>query len=83
MECSHYMKNWDAPHVPLRTKSSKAVLNIINKNFDTLAFCRRWLDRIGETRCAPLATSCIYAPLATGHRLHGGPLGWVSVATAS
>jgi len=28
---------------------AKHLLNVINKNFGTLAFCRRFLDRIGET----------------------------------
>ncbi|CAD5225583.1 unnamed protein product [Bursaphelenchus xylophilus] len=52
MECSHYMKNFDLAdtHVPLRLARSKALLNTINKNFGTLAFCRRWLDRLGETK---------------------------------
>jgi len=50
MECSHYMKNFDVGHVPLRLLKSKQLLNTINKNFGTLAFCRRWLDRIGESR---------------------------------
>jgi methionyl aminopeptidase len=45
MECSHYMKNFDAPHVPLRMQSSKKLLGHINKTFGTLAFCRRWLER--------------------------------------
>ena len=45
LECSHYMKRFDAPHVPLRLQSSKKLLNHINKTFGTLAFCRRWLDR--------------------------------------
>lgn len=45
MECSHYMKRFDAPHVPLRMQSSKKLLGHINKTFGTLAFCRRWLDR--------------------------------------
>jgi methionyl aminopeptidase len=45
MECSHYMKNFDAPHVPLRMQSSKRLLGHINKTFGTLAFCRRWLER--------------------------------------
>ena len=44
-ECSHYMKNFDAPHIPLRMKKSKALLSHINKTFGTLAFCRRWLER--------------------------------------
>ncbi|TFK21484.1 peptidase M24A, methionine aminopeptidase [Coprinopsis marcescibilis] len=47
-ECSHYAKRVDAPHVPLRLTSAKSLLNTINKNFGTLAFCRRYLDRIGE-----------------------------------
>ncbi|KAK2715638.1 methionine aminopeptidase 2-like [Artemia franciscana] len=50
MECSHYMKNFSAGHVPLRLATSKQLLNVINKNFDTLAFCRRWLDRLGQTK---------------------------------
>merc|ERR1711963_761813 len=50
MECSHYMKNFDVGHVPLRLQKSKTLLNTINKNFGTLAFCRRWLDRLGESR---------------------------------
>lgn len=45
MECSHYMKNFHAPHVPLRMQSSKKLLGHINKTFGTLAFCRRWLER--------------------------------------
>jgi methionyl aminopeptidase len=45
LECSHYMKNFNAPHVPLRTDSAKKLLAHINKTFKTLAFCRRWLER--------------------------------------
>ena len=33
-----------------RLAKSKQLLNVINKNFGTLAFCRRWLDRLGETK---------------------------------
>ncbi|MEQ2194228.1 Methionine aminopeptidase 2 [Xenoophorus captivus] len=64
MECSHYMKNFDVGHVPIRhcmCKSpvcshpsrlprAKHLLNVINENFGTLAFCRRWLDRLGESK---------------------------------
>ena len=50
METSHYMKNFDVGHIPLRLQRSKQLLNTINKSFGTLAFCRRWLDRLGETR---------------------------------
>jgi len=45
LECSHYMKRFDCPHVPLRLQSSKKLLAHINKTFGTLAFCRRWLER--------------------------------------
>ena len=50
MECSHYMKNFDMGHVPLRMPKAKSLLSTITKNFGTLAFCRRWLDRAGETK---------------------------------
>ena len=45
LECSHYMKDFHAPHVPLRLPKSKKLLSHINKTFGTLAFCRRWLER--------------------------------------
>mmetsp|Transcript_4978 Transcript_4978/g.15628 ORF Transcript_4978/g.15628 Transcript_4978/m.15628 type:complete len:264 (+) Transcript_4978:963-1754(+) len=47
LECSHYMKNFDAGHVPLRMAKAKEMLGVIDKNFGTLAFCRRYLDRLG------------------------------------
>jgi methionyl aminopeptidase len=50
MECSHYMKNYDVGHVPLRLNKSKQLLNVINQHFGTLAFCRRWLDRLDQSR---------------------------------
>lgn len=52
MECSHYMKDYDlhTERINLRLARSKALLNTINRNFGTLAFCRRWLDRLGETK---------------------------------
>ena len=39
------MKNFHAPHVPLRMPRAKKLLAHINKTFGTLAFCRRWLER--------------------------------------
>jgi methionyl aminopeptidase len=50
LECSHYMKNFDVGHIPLRTASARSLNQFITKNFDTLAFCRRWLDRGGQTK---------------------------------
>jgi methionyl aminopeptidase len=50
LECSHYMKNFDVGHIPLRLPKAKQLLSFISKNFDTLAFCRRWIDRAGEEK---------------------------------
>ena len=50
LECSHYMKRYDAQYVPLRMAKSKSLLQHINKNFGTLAFCRKWLDRQGQEK---------------------------------
>ena len=33
-----------------RQTRAKQLLATIDKNFGTLAFCRRWLDRLGETK---------------------------------
>lgn len=49
-ECSHYAKNVDAPHIPLRLNKAKTLLANIDKHFGTLPFCRRYLDRIGEEK---------------------------------
>ena len=50
LECSHYMKNFDVGHVPLRVAKARQLPTTINNNFGTLTFCRRYLDRIGETK---------------------------------
>ena len=51
LECSHYMRNFDMPmNVPLRNPRARQLLNTINKHFGTLAFCRRYLDRLGESK---------------------------------
>ena len=48
-ECSHFMKDYDEKHVPLKNPKAKSLLNHINKTYSTLAFCRNWLDRDGQT----------------------------------
>ncbi|KAF4548045.1 Methionine aminopeptidase 1 [Elsinoe fawcettii] len=50
METSHYAKIADAAHVPLRVSSAKTLLRSIEKNFGTLPFCRRYLDRLGHEK---------------------------------
>jgi len=50
MEVSHYMKNFDVEQASVRNAKAKQLYNTITKNFGTLAFCRRWLDRLGESK---------------------------------
>lgn len=64
METSHYALNPEAPNVPLRLSSAKNLLNVINKNFGTLPFCRRYLDRLGQDKyllgvCLPLTRTFV------------------------
>jgi methionyl aminopeptidase len=47
VDCSHYMKIFDARPTPIRNGRAKAMLKAIEENFGTLAFCRRWLNEIG------------------------------------
>ncbi|OIW27375.1 peptidase M24A, methionine aminopeptidase [Coniochaeta ligniaria NRRL 30616] len=49
-EVSHYALRSDAPNVDLRLSSAKSLLNVIKKNFSTLPFSRRYLDRIGQDK---------------------------------
>ncbi|PVF98634.1 peptidase M24A methionine aminopeptidase [Serendipita vermifera] len=49
-DCSHYAKIPDAPNIPLRLTSAKSLLKTITNNFGTLPFCRRYLDRLGESK---------------------------------
>ncbi|KAK4104567.1 peptidase M24A, methionine aminopeptidase [Parathielavia hyrcaniae] len=49
-EVSHYAKRTDAPKVDLRLNSAKSLLNVITKNFGTLPWCRRYLDRLGQDK---------------------------------
>lgn len=49
-ECSHYAKVIDGPKIRKDTPASaKAVLATINRSFGTLPWCRRYLERTGET----------------------------------
>ncbi|XP_065331846.1 methionine aminopeptidase 2 [Cloeon dipterum] len=50
MDTSHYMMRFDQGFIPLRLASSKSLLQVIKKNFSTLAFCKRWLDRLGQSK---------------------------------
>lgn len=54
LECSHYMINSDIPAPQalgsIRLPRAKQLFSTIKHNFGTLAFCRRYLDRIGESK---------------------------------
>ncbi|KAI9680597.1 MAG: Methionine aminopeptidase 2 [Caeruleum heppii] len=50
LETSHYAKIADAPNTSLRLSSAKSLLSTITKNFGTLPFCRRYLDRLGQEK---------------------------------
>lgn len=50
LETSHYARMPDAPKVALRVASAKKLLQSIDKNFGTLPFCRRYLDRLGHEK---------------------------------
>lgn len=48
-DCSHYARKAKMPKsIPIRVHSAHGLLRTINKNFDSLPFCRRYLDRLGE-----------------------------------
>ncbi|PWN25976.1 peptidase M24A, methionine aminopeptidase [Jaminaea rosea] len=48
-DCSHYARSKHVSANPtLRVASARPLLHAINKNFGTLPFCRRYLDRVGE-----------------------------------
>ncbi|KAI1395335.1 methionine aminopeptidase 2-like protein [Hypoxylon fuscum] len=49
-EVSHYALRTDAPKVDLRLSSAKSLLNVIKKNFGTLPFARRYIDRLGQEK---------------------------------
>ncbi|EFC40175.1 predicted protein [Naegleria gruberi] len=50
--CSHYMRDFDKkiPSGDLKTQKARDLLKTIETNFSTLAFCRRYLDRLGEDK---------------------------------
>ena len=50
-ECSHYMPDPDMMKNPnLRNDKAKALLKHIEKTYNTLPFCRKWLDRQGQDK---------------------------------
>ena len=50
LQTSHYALRADAPNVPLRVSSARSLLSVIKKNFGTIPWCRRYLDRLGQEK---------------------------------
>lgn len=67
METSHYAKREDAPKVALRVSSAKTLLNSITKNFGTLPFCRRYLDRLGHDKYLLGLNNLVSAGIVEGY----------------
>ncbi|KAF4219375.1 hypothetical protein CNMCM5878_003294 [Aspergillus fumigatiaffinis] len=49
-EVSHYALRGDANRKDLTLSSARSLLTAIKKNFSTIPFCRRYLDRIGQEK---------------------------------
>ena len=47
--CSHYARNKEYDATGLKRETAKSLLRTINSNFNTLPWCRRYLDRLGES----------------------------------
>lgn len=45
-----FLKNYDPPTRPPRSAKSRRLLKFIEDNFDTLGFCGRWLNKMGQQR---------------------------------
>jgi methionyl aminopeptidase len=61
------MRCFEDKKVPLRLARSKQLLNTINKNFKTLAFCPRYLDVLGETKYKFALQNLVDVGLVTAH----------------
>jgi len=67
LECSHYMKNDSTTYVPIRSDRAKKLFSYISKKYDTLCFCRRWLDRDGQTKHIASLRQLVTSGLLTAH----------------
>lgn len=58
LDCSHYMKQFNADSVPIRDQKAKQLLHTITREFGTLAFCRKWLEEFAPRHIMPLKRLC-------------------------
>jgi len=47
------MLDFDWNDKPIRNTNAKSLFKNIKNNFGTLAFCRRWLEHVGEVKHRP------------------------------
>lgn len=64
-ECSHYSRN-DTTTTPKLSKA-KELLATIDKNFGTIPFCRRYLDRVGEDKYLFALNNLVKEGIVTEH----------------
>jgi methionyl aminopeptidase len=68
-ECSHYSVDPSrrGAAASLRSAKAKQLLTHIDRNFATLAFCRKWLDRLGHDRHLLHLNQLCDAGIVEGH----------------
>ena len=57
-DCSHYMKNFTPPKKQVRNSQAAKLLDVIDREFGTLAFARKWLETHFENHLKPLRMLC-------------------------
>jgi len=55
------MMDFDWHDRPIKNANAKKLYNVIKKNFGTLAFCRRWLEQVGEVKHRPALKNLVDA----------------------
>lgn len=66
-DCSHYMIIPDANFTALRQPKTRALLAHIKQTFDTLPFCRRWLEDAGQTKHLMSLKQLVDAGIVSAH----------------
>jgi len=55
IDCSHYMREFDWDDTtPIRDSKARGLLNVINREYGTLAWCRKWLEEHFPRHLRPL-----------------------------
>ena len=57
-DCSHYMQEFNDEKKPIRNAKAAQLLGVIDKQFGTLAFARKWLEEYYPRHIMPLKLLC-------------------------